>query len=122
MHLEGQALLVGFEPGDIFFGHAGQFGIGRLGLEQGAVIEQIGQAFEIGLAVGDQVFEPGVFFGQLLGALRVVKGFGIAQSSFDFGKTAGEFFDLGPKVHLSWKKRVRPSGRGAARAEPGKSG
>ena len=38
--------------------------------------------------------------GQFLGALRVVKSFGIAQSGFDFRKAPRELFDVRNQIHF----------------------
>jgi len=78
LELQGEAFLVLFQAGDLFLGHGGQFRFGRFGLEQFAVFRQLAGRAEKTFALGHQVFEPGVFAGQRLGVLRVVKNLGIA--------------------------------------------
>src|SRR5262249_41982620 len=111
--------------------HLGQLRIVRLGFQQRAIFRLVAQSLQVGLAVGDQVFEPGIFARQFLSALRVVKSLGIAQSAFDFGEATGELFNLWPQIHAFLRgamavnstvgsKTIRPYGREAMRADKGK--
>jgi hypothetical protein len=91
--------LLRFKPGHFLFGHRGQFGFRRLGFKQFAVFFQVGNGFQVGIAGGDQLFQPGVFSRQFLRVLRVVEQLGIAQFGLDLGKAPAEFFDVRTQLH-----------------------
>jgi hypothetical protein len=95
-----------FEPGDFLLGHLRQFRFGGFAGEQGAILREVGLGFQESIAGGDEVLEPGVFLGKLLGALGVVKNLGIAERGFHLGIAASEFFNVRSKVHRETDLRM----------------
>ena len=71
-----------------------QFGLGRLGLQQGAILRKVRGHLAVSVAVPDKFLQPGVFAGQFLGTLRMIERLGIAQGRFHFREAARELFDL----------------------------
>ena len=102
MDLLRPSVFIRFEPRNFLPGHLREFGFRRLAFEQRAVLLQVGERFQIIVAVRHQLLEPGVFAGQFLRALRVVENLRIAQRSFDFGKALAEFFDVRTQVHFGF--------------------
>ena len=100
LNLLGEMFFPGFQLRDFVFGHQRKLGIGRFTFEQGAVLLQVGQRFQIIFALRRQLLEPCVFARQFLRALRVVENLRIAQRGFDLGKTAREFFNVRTQVHF----------------------
>jgi hypothetical protein len=94
-----EALFVRLEPGDFLTAKLRQFGIGGLGLDQGAVGREVFEGLEIGGAVIDEGLQARVFAGEILVSGVVGEHFGIAQFHFDLGEPAGEFLDEGTEIH-----------------------
>ena len=94
LNLLAQAPFLRLEPGDFFPGHLRQFGLGRLGLQQGAILRKVRGHFPVSVAVPDKFLQPGIFAGQFLGTLRMIERLGIAQGRFHFREAARELFDL----------------------------
>ena len=90
------------KPGHFLPSHQCQFGFRRFTFEQGAIVLQVGDRFQITFALCHQLLEPGVFTGQFLGALRVVKGLGLAQCGFNLRKAFAESFNVRTQVHLRY--------------------
>ena len=99
LDLAREPRLVGFETRDLLASEGGEFGFCRLGGEHRAVVGEVGEEFEIGLAAGDEFLEARIFAGEFLRLRRVVEDFRIAQQALHLGEASGEFVDVRTQVH-----------------------
>ena len=71
LQFQRETLLLRFEPRDFLLRQHGHFRIGRFALEQGAVVGEVRNRFEVTGARRHEFLEPGVFLREFLRALRI---------------------------------------------------